>query len=237
MKIAERRNGNRNTVLVPVGGLEKLIDALNDAMDVVVADETDRKPSVGSKKKPIPGVPVPAPTVVAIPANEKCVFVSGFPKDTAEPDVVDFMRTAGVIFKVEMKGKGQFISAIVEVLDPLLFYSLCLLSCITHGFPVVFIFAQYTTVQAAQKAVDQFNDTTYLGQVIKCRADRGSKIAAPRSAAVADDVPVVSKSERKAAAVAAKTAEPKELDELKVFCTNLTFDTTEQVPHEIFMPC
>lgn len=172
VKISERRNGNRNTLLVPVSGLEKLIDALNDAMDVVVASEVDNRTTPGKAEK----------KSVDNPSNEKAVFVSGFPRDTSEPDVVHFMRAAGVIFSVDMKGKGAVVSAIVE----------------------------YTSADSARKAIEQFNENTYLGHNIRCRADRGSSLAAAKMT------------------LEAKTVEPKELDELKVFCTNLPFDTTDE---------
>jgi len=171
VKISERSAGKRNTLLVPVEGVEQLISVLKEA---VQADRSAAR--------------------TRTPANDRVVFVSGFPKDTAEADVVAFMSTAGVISGVDMKGKGKFVSALVE----------------------------YSTPEAAAIAVGRFNETMYLGDEIRCRADKGSTEKAPRSA------PVESAGKKKGRKEAAEGGEPKEVDTMKVWCDNLTYDTTSE---------
>lgn len=103
MKISERRGKNRNTVMVPVSGLEKLIEVLNDAMDIVEGGAV-----IATAR--------PTKTTTQVPGNPNSVFVSGFAKNATESDVVAFMSSKGRVVSVAMKGSGKFGSAMVEVL-------------------------------------------------------------------------------------------------------------------------
>ena len=95
VKLAERRYGNRNTVVLPISGLTKLIDILSRARDAAGEGGSSGAAST------------------AAPVGQT-VFVKGFAKDTPESDVVAFMSTVGKVANVE--AKGQYGSLLVEVL-------------------------------------------------------------------------------------------------------------------------
>ena len=46
LKISERQRSNRNTIMIPISGLEDIVEALNDAIDLTEEFGTEVIPTV-----------------------------------------------------------------------------------------------------------------------------------------------------------------------------------------------
>lgn len=73
----------------------------------------------------------------------------------------------------------------------------------------------------------ELNETPYMDSIIRCRADKGSTVVVRSEAAA---VPMVPNNPKKVKKVTVRDPDaPRVADELRVFCTNLSFDTTNEV--------
>ncbi len=103
LKISERNRNNRSTILIPSSGINKLRDALAEALTAISNDSNGSSPSV---------VHSAAPKVT----DETKVFVKNLPYDTSSADLCSFfsnavgsknVKTAEVILRKNGRSSGS----------------------------------------------------------------------------------------------------------------------------------
>jgi len=203
LKISERNGTSRSTVLIPASGLERLCKVLEEAV-------------VSAKEKGGVSARVRKPRVDDPEIRSRSVYVSGISWATGDEELLEHMSHAEGIVKatvLRVREKRSLGCGLVE----------------------------YDTREHALNAITVMNDTELGGRKIHCREDRDTE--AEGEVVVEDVAPVRApvnkapkkekeKKEQKDPKEIKAPKEPKApavekvLDASKVFCTNLSWDTT-----------
>lgn len=209
LKISERQRSNRNTIMIPISGLEDIVEALNDAIDLTEEFGTEVIPivqpvarsAVAIAKKPAEAAPAAAP---ASAYQLKTVFARAFPKGSNAEEVTNHMKSAGKVVlatKLKANPKAKTESYIVE----------------------------YSSVAGARKALSTLNNSDFNGNSITVREDNQPASSEPAATAAASAVKTVVAAEAPRREKAAKEDPAEKIPELgKVFISNLSFDTTPE---------
>lgn len=196
LKISERNGGTRNTILIPASGLERLHKVLEEAV-VSAKEKGGVSPRVRKSRPEDPET------------RSRSVYVSGISWTTGDDELQAHMSQAGGVVKatvLRIKEKRSLGCGLVE----------------------------YQTRDQALHAIKTMNDTELGGRKIHCREDRDQDAEAEgeERVVVEEVTPAPASSEAKGSKKERKERAPKApaadkiLEANKVFCTNLSWDTT-----------
>lgn len=210
LKITERKNGNRNTILIPSSGIVRIKEVLDDVLKLISPEKSAGPVVSRESKEKAPREPKPrknrtkatsAASAVAASAG-RSIYVNGLPWETTDEELRDHFSSEGsVVNAYILKRKGRRGQADRSM-----------------GCGIV----EYVNASDAKNAILKFNETTFQEREIRCREDRQVESA--------EDSPA----EAVALKAPKKPAEERELDPMRIFVGNLPDDVTRETLSEFF---